>query len=98
MVAVDHSALLFLLLGVWATYVSGRVAADVDFEDECQDTPLLSSLSEEYMNEMFRDGCGSNNVLNYEGLQEISEIQQLLCDEEMFLDELETSWETLPKT
>lgn len=48
--------------------------------------------------QLFRECCDENNLLSFEGLQEVSEISQLLRDDEMTLDELQGMWDELPKT
>jgi len=46
---------------------------------------------------LFREACDSDNRLDFEGLMEISEIAELLEDDELTEDELKGMWDSLRK-
>jgi len=46
---------------------------------------------------LFREQCDEDNTLTFEALKNISEIEELLEEQEMTIDELQDFWDDLPK-
>jgi len=76
------------------------VAVDdsVAIQPSVQSTTMASTFrTNAEITRLFRETCDEENLLDFEGVQLISEIQAMISDGELAIEELEEFWAGLPK-